>query len=79
MSAAPKRRRRKPDKRYRPQRRPRIIAGERVEFDESVRFEDTEPPFAGWNPSPRQIREWSRRIRQENDKAAGGVREDHTR
>ena len=27
-------------------------------FDEAVQFTDEKPPFIGWLPSPRQIREW---------------------
>ena len=34
-------------------------------FDESVGLDDPRP-FEGWEPSPRQIREWAAIIRSEN-------------
>jgi len=35
-------------------------------FDESITFEDSKP-FENWEPSPRQIAEWSAIIREERE------------
>lgn len=46
---------------------PAFVNGERLLFCESVRFEDALPPFQQWQPTPRQIAEWSAIIRAENE------------
>ncbi len=35
-------------------------------FDESITLDDPKP-FEGWEPSPRQIAEWSAQIREERE------------
>ena len=35
-------------------------------FDESITFEDSKP-FENWEPSPRQIAEWSAIIREQRE------------
>ena len=44
-----------------------IPAADAKRFDEAVQLSDEKPPFIGWMPSPRQIREWCAQIRRDND------------